>query len=260
MVAQTQPEMRHHAQSGRQDETVGWRDYMQTVENCFLEIRGRGVHWSETDRARASAWYAMGLPAGATVRVLQARVQAWRFRHGQNARVPMNLGWYEPAVLEHAKHLRQLGDERLDPLIAQPVAPPAFTVTVLVAELAGLMAATQHQVLGHVYRKTFDWLDTALQGAAPDADPDAEVAMAAAPELDVLVGQCRTRMNKLLQSALDDEARGALAQFLADDPGAGGISKNARKMRQERLTERWLAGAFGHRVPTLTGWRDPREM
>ena len=253
--------MRLQAHTPVDPDVAAWRDYVMTVENCFLEIRGRGVHWSETDRARASAWHALGLPAGATVRVLQARVKAWQFRHGQQARLPMNLAWYEPAVLEHAKHLRQLGDVQLDPLLDQPAAPPTFTVTLLVAELAGLIAANRNQVLGHVYGKTFEWLDNALHGAAPDADPDAPVAAAMPPELDLLVEKCRARMTKLLLSALDDGDQAALAAFLAasPDPNAG-LSHKARKLRLERLTERWLGGAFGHRVPTLAGWRDPREM
>ncbi len=260
MVAQTQPEMRLLATAPVDPEVAAWRDYVQTVENCFLEIRGRGVHWSETDRARASAWYALGLPAGATVRVLQARVQAWQFRHGGQARLPMSLAWYEPAVLEHAKHLRQLGDVSHDPLLTAPEPPPALTVTLLVAELAGLIAGTQHQVLGHVYGKTFDWLDSALHGVAADDSADAPLAEQAAPELEALVAKCRSRMTKLLLSALDAPAQAALAQCLDTGRGENGaVSQKAHKLREERLTERWLAGHFGHRVPTLAGWRDPRE-
>ena len=270
MVAQTQPGTRlvpHDAlhddaaaSLGATDAVSVWRDYVGTVENCFLEIRGRGVHWSETDRARASAWFAMGVPAGATVRVLQARVQAWRFRHGQNARLPMHLGWYEPAVLEHAKHLRLLGSEQADPLHAEPTPAPTLTVSLLLAELSGLIASNSNQVLGHVYGKAFDWLDGNLQGAAPDADPDVEIAPSEPLESALLVEKCRSRMSKLLVLALDDGARASLDAFLAAAPGAGGaLSQKARKTRQERLTERWLAAHFGHRVPTLAGWRDPRE-
>ncbi len=260
MVAQTQPQMRLRVQTTVDPDEAACRDYVLTVENCFLEIRGRGVQWAETDRTRASAWYALGLPAGATVRVLQARVEAWRFRHGQNARLPMNLAWYEPAVLEHAKHLRQLGSAELDPLLETPTEAPSMTVTLLVAELSGLLAATQHQILQHVYGKTFDWLDAALQGARPDEDPQAQVEPGTPPDFAALVEKCRARMTKLLVSALDDHAQAELQQFLATEQSPGGaLSAKARKLRQERLTERWLAGHFGHHVPTQSGWRDPRD-
>ena len=122
------------------------------------------------------------------------------------------------------------------------------------------MAGNQNQVLGHVYSKTFDWLDRALHGVAPDVEPEADLASADPPELQVLIEKCRTRMTKLLLTALDDGARGELAQFLTTGLGpAGAVSHKARKMREERLTERWLAGHFGHSVPTAAGWRDPRE-
>jgi hypothetical protein len=266
MVAQTQPQVRQYQPTSHASDLRGgpdlaaWQDYVGTVENCFLEIRGRGVHWSETDRARASAWYEMGLPAGATVRVLQARVQAWRFRHGANARLPMHLGWYEPAVLEHAKHLRLLGDAQVDPLLPEPVETPTLTVTLLLAELSGLIASNANQVLSHVYGKAFDWLDGTLQGAAPEVDPATELPQTEPPDSTALVEKCRARMNKLLVLSLDDAAKASLEQLLADDlKASAGLSQKARKVRQERVTERWLAAHFGHRVPTLTGWRDPRE-
>lgn len=255
MVAHTQLQTRP---PGGQHDMAAWQVYVQTVENCFLEIRGRGVHWSELDRARATAWFELGLPASATVRVLHARVEAWRFRHGANAKLPMHLGWYEPAVLEQAKHLRQLGDAVHDPLLGAAEVTPS--VADLVAELSGLLAATDHRVVSHVYTKAFAWLDDALQGADPDAALDEEVPPADAPDLADLVAKCRSRMNKLLVSALDDTARTALTQHLTDHAlPAGTLSHKAAKQREERLTERWLAGHFGHRVPTLTGWRDPRD-
>lgn len=272
MVAQTQLEMRTTKPETAPVARTPLRcdddapTFVRIVENCFLEIRGRGVHWSPLDSARATGWHALGLPAAATVRVLQARVLAWRFRHGATARLPHHLAWYEPAVLEHCRHLARLGDGSADALHADELAPEVLTVatptvTALVAELTALLSRPQSAAVAHVYGKTFDWLDRALQGADPDAAPDAAMAPTAAPELAVLVETCRRRMNKLLAAALPPaEALQLTAHLREQAIATGTLSAKARKMREERLTERWLAGHFGHHVPTLAGWQDPRAL
>lgn len=237
--------------------------YVNTVENCFVEIRGRGVHWSPVDAARALAWYALGVPAGTTVRVLHARVQAWRFRHGQSARLPMHLGWYEPAVLEHSKHLRRLGEDDLlemhhpGPETVIVHAPPdKTTLTGLIAELTELLPQTTHPAVKHVYGKAFDHLDGALHGVAADVEPHAELQPQGTPDLPLVVEKCRSRMTKLLQAGLNNDQRLALQRELEEARETwSSLSRKALKMREERVIDRFLARQFAHHVPTLTGWK-----
>lgn len=242
------------------DPAVG---YVRAVEDCFLQIRGRGVLWSPLDAARALGWHGLGLSAGMTVRVLWARVEAWRFRHGRDARLPMHLGWYEPAVLEQTKHLRRLsapgGSVDLVP------EPAAYALADLVAELPPLMAAqASSAVLQHVYAKAFDWLDKPLHGVAVETDAagmegTGPAVTSGAVDADAVLASCRARMHKLLLSALSDAQRESLAAHLAADGVAPGVmSRKAIQARDERRTELFLAETFEHQVPTRQGWRDPR--
>ena len=235
-------------------------DYVRAVEQCFLEIRGRGVLWSPLDASRALAWHGLGLTAGMTVRVLHARVTAWRFRHGAGARLPMHLGWYEPAVLEQTKHLRRtVADDgplpTRDSGAVHGLTELLAALTVLAAE-PGLGA-----ILTHVYGKAFDWLDKGLHGVPADVDPDAPVAVQAVPDTDAVVEACRSKMTKLLRTALTDGQSADLeATLRADRVPAGTISRKAAAAREARTVELFLATIFAHRVPTRLGWQDPRDV
>lgn len=225
--------------------------YVRAIESCFLEIRGRGVQWSPEDGARALSWHAAGLPLGAALRVLAARVQAYRFRHGEKARIPMSLAWYEPAILDQCKHLQRLGSELPLPLGSDAAQVPEVAeepgLVDLLDEVPHLLATQPGPVAERAYRQAFTLLDEALQ-PGHTLDDDGQ---------DALLEKCRARMLKTLEQGLDEaEAARMAAEIDAKlQPFRGQLSRKALASRRQALVQAWLVAHHGVRLPTRRGWR-----
>ncbi len=220
-------------------------EYLRAIENCFVQIRGRGVQWSPDDGARAHSWHAAGLPLGAALRVLAARVKAYRFTHGERARLPMTLAWYEPAILQQCKHLQRFG--RGLPLDVQGAEPPEPGLLDLLDALPALLQAVENPVTERAYRQAFAVLDEALQGQPVAQDDDA---------IDAVIEKCRTKMLKTLQQGLDETAALQLQTDVDGQmqPWRGQLSRKALASRRTSLVQRWLLAHHGACLPTRRGW------
>lgn len=237
--------------------------YLLALEECFLAIRGRGVQWSRADRDVAEAWQCAGVPLGTALRVIQARVRAWKFRHGDLARLPMALGYYSPAVLQAAKTLGPLRSSHgqaapIPPAVATLIAePPLFAE--LLDPLPELLGATRHLALQHAYRKAFDALDEAQRPKAgwDRDDPPEEKSVDAITTL----AKIRTQLRKLTVAGLTAVEAEALATWLTPQTAALALrlSRKAAAERTAALEEAWLAEHLALRVPTPWGWLDPRD-
>ncbi len=239
----------------------GLAQYVRTIENCFVEIRGRGVQWSPSDAARAASWHGAGLPATAAIRVLQARIQAWQFQHGNQARLPMHLSWYEPAIFAQCRHLRRHGcleqiaetQEVPEGSAGSPLpAPPSLCDLVLAGQ--HLAAATEHPGKTRAYAHAAAQLDRALRPDASDQPPqelDPE-------QTDALIDRTRTQMVKTLLAALDEQQDLALQGFLQASLGAlqGQLSRRTLAARRQAMTECWLSSQLGVHWPTTGGWQE----
>ncbi len=247
-------------------------DYVAAVEQCFVAIRGRGVLWAPEDAERALRWQATGAPLGLVVRVLQARVRAWRFRHGDHARLPMHLGWYEAAILQALKPLAiaqrtvpTAGDAAAGTMAAtEPRAADAPAVAVdlpLLAELLDplprLIAATGHLALQHAYRKAFEQLDALQQPADKDGDCDPDSLR----DPHTVLARCRSQLRKTVVAGLRDAEAATLQQALDHERSqlAMRLSRKALTARLEVCEEHWLAAHLGLYVPSAAGWIDPRD-
>jgi hypothetical protein len=233
--------------------------YVTALENCFVEIRGRGVLWSPADSDRARTWHAAGLPLGVVVRLIHARVRAWRFKHGSDAPVPHQLRWYEPVLLQQARHLQRLG-----PALSAPVADTACDapLPLLVDAIPTLVERAAHPAVAHAYRKAFEVLDQRLQPADGDDGADADDAKLA-PDRDDLgaaLESCRKRIVKHVLGGLADAEFTAVEQAVAlrMAPFVGRFSKRAQTVRELAVRELELAERFGLLLPTASGWIDPR--
>lgn len=239
---------------------MDWRDdtssvaaYVGSIENCFIEIRGRGIQWSPADGARAQSWYAAGLPVEAALRVLEARIRAYRFTHGERARLPMNLSWYEPAILQHCRHLRRWGTDRESTVAATPADQPAAPSLVdLLDALPKLLAGDDDPVRQRAYRQAFAVLDKAL---VPSSD-DGASAVPDEATIDAVLDRCRATLLRTLQQGLDDAAAARLDSEITSQlqPFRGQLSKTALAQRRTALVERWLVAHHGVRLPTRLGW------
>lgn len=237
--------------------------YLLALEECFLAIRGRGVQWSRADRDCAEAWQRVGVPLGTALRVIQARVRAWRYRHGDLARLPMALVYYSPAVQQAAKALGPMRSPQLaapaavaDALL--PTAAPAWFAELL-DPLPELLTATRHLALQHAYHKAFDVLDEAQRPKAGwdrDPLPQEELADPAAT-----LAKIRTQLRKLTVAGLTAAEAEALAAWLAPQTAALALrmSRKAASERTAALEEAWLAEHLELKVPTPWGWLDPRD-
>ena len=253
-----QVEAAYHTQ-GQDDQAVA-ADYICTIENWFIEVRGRGVQWSPADGARARSWYALGLPVGTVLRVLQARIKAHRFAHGPTTSAPMHLGWYEPAVLEQGRHLVRRG---LGATLEAADAPTDTTCTDLLDALPALRAAATHVGTVKALDKAFAILDAGLQGQ-PDAEDEAPVQPPTLPqdaEVDLLLERCARAMTRTLLAGLDeretqdlqDTAQALLAPF------RGSMGKKALAMRASAVQAQLLGARFGLALPTRAGWVTPGQ-
>jgi len=224
-------------------------DYVRAIENCFVQIRGRGVQWSPEDGARAYSWHLAGLPLGAALRVLAARVKAYRFTHGERARLPMTLAWYEPAILQQCKHLQRFGRElQLDVGCEQDggdASEPGLLD--LLDALPALLQGLENPVTERAYRQAFAVLDEALRGGSPVQDEDA---------IDVVIEKCRGKMLKTLQQGLNEAAAVRIETEVAAQlqPFKGQLSRKALASRRTALVQRWLLAHHGACLPTRSGW------
>jgi len=264
--------------------------YVRSIENWFIEIRGRGVQWSPADGMRAQSWYAVGVPLGTALRVLDARVRAWRFSHGAGAQLPMHLHFYEPALLQHCQQLRRIGGGAPGMLALASELPVSAsdgqpssetTLSDLLDELPALIAAAAHPGLAHAYRKAFALLDKALhplQGtgeadlagadqtcAQPEAKPlpaPGGVAAWADGQLDAVLDRCRALLGRTLLQVLTADEAAVLAQGVDAQltPFRGQLSKKAMAGRRAALCERALADRFDLRLATRRGWQRPCEL
>ena len=145
---------------------------------------------------------------GLALQVLDARMKAWRFRHGGD--VPMQLSFYEPAIVHACKHLARTGWTGTESPDAAPV------LLRLMDELPELSAAAQdHVVRARAYGQAFELLDGALRENAPE------------PQEDALLAKVRAAMLRTARQGLDAVAEAELAQALALAPGQG-LSKIGR--------------------------------
>lgn len=249
--------------------------YLCALEECFVAVRGRGVQWAHSDAEVARRWQREGISLGLVLRVVQARVRAWRFRHGDTARLPMSLSWYSPAVLQAARPLGPLSTAPATPLgdapppTAQPQAPDAAAphppeealFAELLDPLPDLLRATTHLAIRHGYAKAFDALDQAQRpGKEPDAT--AEAAGDAEPaDPAALIAKVRNQLRKLTVAGLSDAEAAAMEAWLAPQRAqlALRLSRKAAADRLQVLQELWLGEHLGLRVPTAWGWLDPRD-
>jgi hypothetical protein len=238
--------------------------YVQAIEGWFVELRGRGVQWSPTDAARAQSWYAMGVPLGTVLRVLRARAKAWRYQHGDDARLPVGLAWYDKAILEQHRHLARLGRPAQVPSPTQETGldaelpPDEATLTDLLDPLPELAESAAHPVIAHAYRKAHGWLDKQLH-PPKDTDPaDHEPP----GDLDAQIDRCQAVLRRTVLAGLEDSEM-ALVDAAIDaqlKPFIGQLGRKALLGRRQALLDRELAARFGLRMPTRAGWVDPRDV
>jgi hypothetical protein len=213
--------------------------FVATVENHFVERRGRGVQWSPADYGHAERWHALGMPLGLALQVLDARMKAWQFKHGGD--VPAHLGFYEPAILHACKHLTRTGRSTEQHAEAAPA---------LLRLLDGLppliAAAVEHPVRKRAYGQAFDLIDGALREGAPEPDEDA------------LVGKVRASMLRIARQGLDEAGEAELQRVLMTTPALG-MSKRARAAQEALLIERWLCAHNDLCLPGPRGWQRAAE-
>ncbi len=233
--------------------------YANTLENWFVEMRGRGVQWSPADQARAQSWFALGIPLGTALRVLQARARAYRFAHGAQAPLPMHLSWYEPALLEQARHLVRHG---LGAAIATEAPPPAAdSLTELVDALPDLIAQATHVGTVRAFQKAFQLLDAQLQGDDDDTEASEPVLDDEEGAIDARLEKCCKSMTRIVLSSLPEQELAELDQGVQAQlqPFRGQMGKKALAMRHAALTARVLAERYGLRYPTRSGWLVPGQ-
>lgn len=249
--------------------------YLCALEECFVAVRGRGVQWAPSDAQVANHWNSQGIPLSLVLRVVQARVRAWRFRHGDTARLPMALRWYSPAVLQAARPLGPLGgtadapSARPGDTLPEPSAetgelPPPAIFAELLDPLPALLEQTRHLALKHAYSKAFDALDRAQRpandaGGGEGAEELAEEAALGDPE--ALIAKVRQQMRKLTVAGLSEAEAAALEAWLAPQRAqlTLRLSRKAAAERLQVLQEQWLGQELAMRVPTPWGWLDPRD-
>lgn len=239
-----------------QDPCATW---VSAVEECFVAIRGRGVVWSPSDAERAVCWFHAGVPLGVAVRVLQARVRAWQFRHGVDARLPMSLAWYEPAILQACRAVVVTGpgqaasqhgaqDVATEPKVASRLAELLDAVPTLIAKNTSLIAH-------YAYRKAFEALDAAQR--PPDGKVEAQGLETLETKMEDpvdVVAQCRAQLRKTALRGLDDGRAGQLGRFVESQLAGSALGKKSKELRKVALQEQWLSVHLGLQWPSLDGW------
>lgn len=238
--------------------------YLNSIEACFVALRGRGVQWAPTDAALAAHWHDLGIPIGLVVRVVGARVRAWRFRYGDDARMPLHLGWYAPAVVQAVRALGPpVASQRcqVGSMVPAPDAPAeqSCCAAELLDPLEQMLRSTEHLGLRHAYRLAWDTLDRALRRPHDRDDPgDPDDDLADLPPIDVAVIKAETVLRNALVAALDDVDRDAMEAEIAQElaPLRGRLSKKALAVQRAQRCNAWLSRQLGARWPTVDGWVD----
>lgn len=236
------------------------QDYIGSIEACFVALRGRGVVWAPSDAALAARWCDEHVPIDVVVRVLGARVRAWRFRFGQGAPMPMHLGWYAPAVVQAVRSLGHFAAG------SQP--PAAYPVAVVANELPALaelldplpawIAAEKHLAVRHAYQQSFKALDRLQRRSDDDLPGDAADEFADLPPAEAGIAKCRATQLRLIVAGLADAESAALQAAVASalGPLRQRFSAKALKTQAAAVQEAWLSQHLGVRWPAVAGWVD----
>jgi len=240
------------------DEFESVDNYMNSLENWFVDVRGRGVQWSPADTARAQSWFVLGIPLGTVLRVLQTRARAYRFAHGDDAPLPLHLSWYEPALLDQARHLLRHG---LGGGMAAETQEPADSLTELVDALPDLIAQASHVGTARAFEKAFSLLDAELRGEDDEHTPQEPEIATEQAAVDARLEKCRKSMTRIVLSSLAAEELAELEAGVQAQlrPFRGQMGKKALAMRQTALMARMLAERYGLRYPTRSGWLVPGQ-
>lgn len=233
--------------------------WVRALENVFIDIRGRGVQWSEADTALATEWFRQGRALPAVIRAIEQRVKALRFVRGEAA-LPRHLAYYDSAV---ARLDSGDPDRATAPAAAasrdheSPQALPAAVrlLMSLIDEVPALVETAADPAVAGAYRKAGAALGKALLGDGQTEEPPGgaavtpDLASALQSSEDVLV---RTLL-KGIGATEAGRVREELDRRLAAEPRGG--SKAARAARERVLLTRLLAQTHALRVPTADGWR-----
>jgi len=238
--------------------------YIAAIEDCFVAARGRGVQWAPEDCALAAGWSNEGVPIGLVCRVLAARVRAWRWRHGDDARMPMHLGWYAGAVIQAGRPLAcapgasQDGPSAGGDLVAAGAAP---CLAELVDPLPGWIAAATHPAIAHAYRDACAALDRAQRPAHDRDTADPGTPEGGWPDPALVVKACRKRIRTLIVAGLTPAERAALDRAVEASvaPLAQRASKRVLAERQAEAQERWLSAELAVQFPSVDGWAPAGE-
>ncbi|MBI5610314.1 MAG: hypothetical protein HY902_15665 [Deltaproteobacteria bacterium] len=239
-----------------QDPCATW---VSAVEECFVAIRGRGVVWAPADSERAARWYRAGVPLGVAIRVLQARVRAWQFRHGVDARLPMSLAWYEPAILQASRAVVVAGPGQ--PVLQAVAAEPKVEARLaeLLDALPRLLDENRNLIAQYAYRKTFEGLDAAQRPADAASEPDPETLEAQLVDPVDAIARCRQSLRKTALRGLDEDQTAQLDRFVGAQLAGSTLGKKAKELRKVALTEQWLSVHLGLLWPDLDGWHCAAE-
>ncbi len=237
--------------------------YLQTLQACFVELRGRGVVWSAQDAWQAEQWFRLGIPATTAVQVLKLRMEAWRYVHGAQAAVPRELRWYEPALLDACRHRLKFGTalpESLDNTTAARAEPQTAErhdcgpVLHLLRQATELRATATHLVWQHLLDHGIKALDQALAGKVEDDEAGWEANL---PAADGVCAKLQRQWPKLLEAGLSDAELEARAAFVADrlGPLQQRLSRKALTERTRWLELQWAAATMQFRWPTAEGFQ-----
>ena len=250
--------------------------FVNTLENLFVQLRGRGVQWSADDRERAQRWQQMGVSLPRIVAAIETRAKAYRFLHGSAADLPIRLRFYEAAVLGTDK-LRRLSAASTGSAVATPtravaVGPrtadegraeqglpddsvadetPAGRVFSLLDRLPTLAHESADPAVREAYLRAGRSLARSLTGKTRDCADGIDAQAAAAA-----VQRARRVLRKTMLDGIGEAARGKLEADVHQRLVRGTLSASARKKRRLVLVDRELCQRFGVQFPYEDGWRD----
>ena len=252
-------------------------DYVNSIEACFIAIRGRGVQWSPSDGALALRWHSDGVPVGLVVRVIGARVRAWRFRLGEHTRLPMHLGWYAPAIVQA---LRAIGHVSVRRDVQPEVDAVSLNVTLadqevtladqeidscmpeLLDPLPDMIENATNLAVKHAYKLAFELLDKTLRRAGDhDLPGDPAEEFADLPPVEQAIERCVQKLRKTIVEGLDSAELAILDAHVAAAlaPMRTRLSKKALNFQRAYQQQLWLSTRYAVLWPTLNGWIDPLE-
>ncbi|MSQ83221.1 MAG: hypothetical protein EXR77_09975 [Myxococcales bacterium] len=243
-------------------------DYVNSIEACFIAIRGRGVQWSPSDGALALRWHSDGVPVGLVVRVIGARVRAWRFRLGEQTRLPMHLGWYAPAIVQA---LRAIGHVSVHRSVQPELDAASLKVTLadqeidscmpeLLDPLPDMIENAPNLAVKHAYKLAFELLDKTLRRAGDhDLPGDPAEEFADLPPVEQAIERCVQKLRKTIVEGLDSAELAILDAHVAAAlaPMRTRLSKKALNFQRAYQQQLWLSTRYAVLWPTLNGWIDP---